>query len=109
MESLGRHYRQGYSEQIEVFRVMRDKLTPEQFEGFLLGSMIKYTLRANFNENFDKDIAKAKHYARVLEEVRNEEVQGTQCSSPTAQVITSTARTTMHFSQQDLKNEACLK
>ena len=52
---------------IEVMKVIKAKLTDEQFKGFLLGNVIKYTLRANHKGNFDRDIEKALNYISLLD------------------------------------------
>ncbi len=64
------HYRNGYYTNIEVIDYLKDKLTPEQFEGFCLGNMLKYASRANFKGSFEADIKKAEHYAKILEAYR---------------------------------------
>lgn len=67
---LSSHYREGFADKIEVLDILKDKLTPEQFEGFCLGSMFKYILRANFKEDANKDLAKAVDYGTILQEFR---------------------------------------
>ena len=81
MGELGSHYKSGFSEQIETFRFMKDKMTPEQYKGYLLGCMIKYTSRVNFKESFEEDVKKAVHYGRVLVEFIDEENQRTKATS----------------------------
>ena len=44
---------------IEVLAVIRAKLTPEQYEGFLLGNAMKYIMRCNWKEHKQRDIEKA--------------------------------------------------
>ena len=70
--ALSSHYREGFADKIEVLDILKDKLTPEQFEGFCLGSMFKYILRANFKEDANKDLAKAVDYGTILQEFRRE-------------------------------------
>lgn len=53
---------------IEVIEIIRAKLTPEQFRGFLLGNMIKYSTRANWKGTFERDIDKVGVYQRLLYE-----------------------------------------
>jgi hypothetical protein len=65
------HYREGFSSQLEVIEILKDKLTPEQFIGFCLGNIIKYSLRANFKESLIKDIKKTKDYGVILDEFIN--------------------------------------
>lgn len=51
---------------IETIDIIRAKLTKEQFHGYCLGNMIKYTCRAQYKGTFDRDIEKAGMYARFL-------------------------------------------
>lgn len=51
---------------IEVIDIIRAKLTAEQFKGFLLGNQIKYLCRANYKEQFNRDIEKANIYNQLL-------------------------------------------
>lgn len=64
-----RHYDAGG---IETLNVIRAKLTPEQYQGFLMGNLIKYILRANFKEDFARDIDKAARYAKWLNEFQGD-------------------------------------
>lgn len=57
---------------IEVLDVIKAKLTPEQYRGFLLGNLMKYTLRLNFKGTPNRDAEKAETYARWLKQ----ELQG---------------------------------
>ena len=68
LDETARHYDHGNLETIEVIRA---KLTPEQFTGFLLGNIIKYSCRANFKDSFDMDIRKVSIYAEMLKVVQN--------------------------------------
>jgi len=58
---------------IETIEVIKAKLTPEQFQGYLLGNIIKYSCRANF-KNPDsglcdvRDVEKIIHYSQKLRE-----------------------------------------
>lgn len=55
---------------IETLDIIRSKLTPEQFEGFLLGNTLKYLCRYNFKhtdkEQKKRDIEKAEIYLSIL-------------------------------------------
>ena len=51
---------------IEVIDIIRAKLTPEQFEGYLLGNIIKYSTRANFKDSFERDVEKIGVYQSLL-------------------------------------------
>lgn len=54
---------------IEVIDVIKAKLTPEQYQGYLLGNIIKYSLRMNWKEDFSKDAGKCHIYAQWLKEI----------------------------------------
>ena len=51
---------------IEVQEIIRAKLTPEQYEGFCLGNIIKYSCRANFKGDFERDLEKVGFYQRFM-------------------------------------------
>ena len=51
-----------YSGAIETIEFIKDKLTDEQFEGFLLGNAIKYISGANKKDDKKKDRQKALIY-----------------------------------------------
>jgi hypothetical protein len=48
---------------IEVLDVIKAKLTPEQYEGYLLGNAIKYALRLNFKGTLVRDAEKLVNYS----------------------------------------------
>lgn len=56
---------------LSAIDVMRAKLTAEQYEGFLLGSVYKYALRFNFKGQEDSDLDKLIEYACWLQEYRS--------------------------------------
>lgn len=56
------HYKAGG---IEVIDILKTKLTKDQFEGFLMGNIIKYTLRAGM-KNGAEDLKKAAWYSSML-------------------------------------------
>lgn len=60
------HYTAGGISSIDVIKA---KLTPEQYKGFLLGNVIKYTLRANWKDDFNKDMAKCSEYITWLNDL----------------------------------------
>ena len=60
---------------VEVLDVIKAKLTPEQYQGYLLGNTIKYVLRANFKGTFGRDMEKAANYAKWLGELDLVEVR----------------------------------
>ena len=53
---------------IEPILLMQKYLTKEQFEGFLLGNIIKYRVRAGHKDDAKKDIDKALRYEQWLRE-----------------------------------------
>lgn len=55
-------------EPIETIDIIRAKLTPEQFKGFLLGNMLKYSCRMNAKGVADRDAEKVLTYAKLLSE-----------------------------------------
>ena len=57
------HYTAGGIETIDFIRA---KLTPDEFRGYLKGSIIKYLSRANLKGNEEQDYAKASFYATML-------------------------------------------
>lgn len=58
-----RHYDAGG---IEVQEIIKAKLTHEQYLGWCLGNIIKYSCRANFKHDFTRDIEKVGFYQRFL-------------------------------------------
>ena len=71
MEERGsEHYRVGG---VEVLDVLQAKMTKEQYEGFLLGNIIKYALRYNFAEKKFSDMEKCFHYCELLVSLRRRE------------------------------------
>jgi len=59
---------------IETLNIIRAKLTPEQYNGYLLGNAIKYTCRLNFKGSPGRDAEKAANYLRWLAEYGAPEV-----------------------------------
>lgn len=53
---------------LEVQDIIRAKLTPEQYEGFCLGNIIKYSCRANWKGQKKRDIEKVGFYQMFLDE-----------------------------------------
>lgn len=58
-----RYYDQGG---IETLDIIKAKLTPEQYKGWLLGNIIKYACRANWKDQADRDIEKIDFYGAEL-------------------------------------------
>ena len=60
------HYTAGGIESIDVIRA---KSTPEMFQGFLYGNILKYMMRYRFKDNPKDDLYKAQTYlAWLIEE-----------------------------------------
>ena len=57
---------------ISTIEVIRAKLTPEQYEGFLLGNIIKYACRLNWKGQDKRDAEKLDQYSWWLGEVYHE-------------------------------------
>ena len=57
---------------IEVLDVIKAKLTPEQYQGYLLGNSIKYQLRMMHKGAAIRDAEKAANYSRWLSEVMSD-------------------------------------
>ena len=51
---------------ISVNDVIRAKLTPEEYAGWCKGNILKYTMRAKYKEDEQKDLKKAADYMRWL-------------------------------------------
>jgi hypothetical protein len=59
------HYTEG---SMEAINVMEAKLTQEQYQGYLQGSVMKYLLRSNYKGKRDEDLKKAQWYLNKLVE-----------------------------------------
>ena len=57
------HYMMGG---IETLDVMRAKMSPDRFEGYLMGNVLKYLLRCEYKEKREEDIRKAQFYLNTL-------------------------------------------
>jgi hypothetical protein len=66
LQVSGTHYK---DMSVQPWAVMELVLTSDEFEGFLKGNIIKYTMRAGRKDGSD-DAGKAKHYMQKLKEVR---------------------------------------
>ena len=53
---------------IEAINVIEAKLTDEQYEGYLQGSVMKYLLRSNYKGKRNEDLKKAQWYLNTLVE-----------------------------------------
>ena len=57
---------------IEAINVIEAKLTDEQYQGYLQGSVMKYLLRSNYKSKRNEDLKKAQWYLNTLVENNNE-------------------------------------
>jgi len=62
-EDTKSHYDKGEFKGIDV---IKDKLSAEEFEGFLKGNILKYTMRANHKGQKEDDFKKILDYAHML-------------------------------------------
>ena len=69
---------------IELIEIIRAKLTPEQFRGYLLGNAIKYSGRLNFKGSPERDAEKLAYYSKWLNEEMKCNDTKTQTTSETA-------------------------
>jgi len=53
---------------IETIDIIKAKLTPDQFQGYCLGNIIKYACRMNYKKQMDRDIEKLGNYIKWLRE-----------------------------------------
>lgn len=60
-----------YTGNIEVIDYLEDKLTPEQFEGYLVGNILKYLSRYR-KKNGLEDLLKGNWYLRKLIEFKED-------------------------------------
>lgn len=58
---------------VETIDVIKAKLTQEQYEGYLLGNLIKYSCRANHKGAFQRDIEKIVTYSKELSDLKPKE------------------------------------
>lgn len=63
------HYTVG---KIETINIIKDKLTPEQFRGYLIGNCIKYITRYQYKNGIE-DLRKMQRYADMLIEFEEDE------------------------------------
>ena len=53
---------------IETLDVIRAKMSPDRFQGYLMGNVLKYLLRCEYKEKRVEDIKKAQFYINSLVE-----------------------------------------
>ena len=51
---------------LETIDIIKAKLTPDQYRGWLLGNLIKYSCRANHKGQFNRDVEKVKFYSAEM-------------------------------------------
>lgn len=56
---------------IETLDVIKAKLTTEQYQGYLLGNVIKYSCRLNFKGAPGRDAEKCAVYSKELASIEN--------------------------------------
>jgi hypothetical protein len=54
---------------IEVIDYIKAKLTPEQFKGYLLGNIYKYSGRCQYKGEYVKDVMKLAEYTQWLKDL----------------------------------------
>lgn len=59
------HYTVGGYEAIDVIRA---KLTPEEYRGYLKGNILKYVMRSNYKGQHDTDCKKVAWYSEELKD-----------------------------------------
>jgi len=65
---------------IETIEIIKAKLTPAQYQGYLLGNALKYMCRVNFKtpEKKQRDSEKAAIYAKLFNEAIESSTQTTR-------------------------------
>lgn len=76
---------------IETLDIIKAKLTPEQYAGFLLGNVLKYAGRVNFKGAKARDSEKCAFYSRELSQLLSD--QKTNDNNETAQTTQTTQKT----------------
>ena len=59
------HYMKGGIETVDVIRA---KMSPDRFQGYLMGNVLKYLLRCEYKNKRVEDIKKAQFYLNALVE-----------------------------------------
>lgn len=62
-------------EEKKIINIIRSKLTPPQYHGYLLGSSIEHTERVNFKVKSPVDMEKLKYFKNVLTEYLSEKTK----------------------------------
>ena len=63
-----------YTGRVQPIEVMQSEMSKEQFEGFILGNIVKYALRFGKKDEKGKESAKILRYAQWLNELVNGKV-----------------------------------
>ena len=63
-----------YTGRVQPIEVMQSEMSKEQFEGFILGNIVKYALRFGKKDEKEKESAKILRYAQWLNELVNGKV-----------------------------------
>jgi hypothetical protein len=71
---------------IEAIDVIKAKLTPEEFRGYLKGCALKYLMRGNYKNDHDTDMGKCAAYSGMLVSFLAEQ-QKEKEHAPTIQVL----------------------
>lgn len=84
---------------IETLDVIKAKLTPEQYRGYLLGNAIKYACRLNFKGSAERDAEKLAVYSKELAELpkAQEEQDHTHQQPASSEVTGPVPDGTRHF------------
>lgn len=65
------HYQESAAQPLQIMQAI---MTYEQFEGFLMGNIIKYRMRAKYKGKYDEDMRKSNQYAYWLDLARKGKV-----------------------------------
>ena len=60
--NINRNKNKHYNKGVDTITFIKAKLTPEQFQGYLLGNVLKYCSRLNYKDSAKSDAEKALVY-----------------------------------------------
>lgn len=69
-----RYFDAHYDGDVQPIELMQMILTPEQFIGFLMGNIIKYSMRCGKKDAPEKELTKIRRYKAWLDQARNGEI-----------------------------------
>ncbi len=69
-----RYFDAHYGGDVQPIELMQMILTPEQFIGFLMGNIIKYSMRCGKKDAPEKELTKIRRYKAWLDQARNGEI-----------------------------------